>query len=136
VKDTANAADWSVQSNLAVGNTLYGDRTFKVASVPSALAGADWIRTANDSNTSTANPLVTFTLGQAATVYVAVDTRVGKRSWMDSTWSDTGTQLTDTEGSSTRKFEVYAKSFAAGTVSIGPDADTADSGSMYTIAVK
>ena len=30
----------------------------------------------------------------------------------------------------------YAKAFAAGTVSIGPDGDTADSGSMYTIAVK
>jgi hypothetical protein len=31
-----------------------------------------------------------------ATVSVAVDTRVGRRPWLDSSWVDTGLQLTDT----------------------------------------
>lgn len=47
---------------------------------------------------------------------------------------DTGLQLTDTEGSSPT-FEVYQKQFPAGQVSLGPDADTANSGNMYTIIV-
>ncbi len=48
---------------------------------------------------------------------------------------DTGLQLTDTEDSSSRTFEVYQKQFPAGQVSLGPDPDTANSGSMYTIIV-
>jgi hypothetical protein len=135
VADGANASDWSAQSNLQAGSTVFGDRTFTVATVPAALAGAQWIRTANDSKSSTANPLASFTINQTATVYVGVDTRVGKRSWMDSSWTDTGTQLTDTEGSSTRRFELYQKSFPAGTVALGPEGDTANSGSMYTVVV-
>ena len=135
VADPANAASWSIQQNLQPGDLLYGDRTFTVASVPAGLAGATWIRTANSSKTVTTNPLVTFSLNVPATVSVAVDTRVGRRSWMDSSWVDTGLQLTDTEGSSTRTFEVYQKEFPAGQVSLGPDADTANSGSMYTIII-
>ena len=106
-----------------------------MASVPAGLAGATWIRTANGSKTVTTDPLVTFSLNVPATVSVAVDTRVGRRPWLDSSWVDTGLQLTDTEGSSSRTFEVYQKEFPAGQVSLGPDADTANSGSMYTIIV-
>lgn len=135
VKDSANAASWSVQSKFAAGDTLYGDRTFTAASVPAALRGAAWIRDANASRTYTGNPLVTFSISKAATVYVAVDTRLGRRSWMDATWADTFTQVTDDESGATRTFEVYAKSFPAGTVSLGPDADTASSSSMYLIMV-
>jgi hypothetical protein len=133
--DPANAGSWSVQQNLQPGGVLYGDRTFTVASVPAGLAGATWIRTANSSKTVTTDPLVTFSLNVPATVSVAVDTRVGRRPWMDSSWVDTGLQLTDTEGSSSRTFELYQKQFPAGQVSLGPDADTANSGSMYTIIV-
>jgi len=136
VNDTANAANWSVQSGFAVGGTLYGDRTFTVASVPAALRDAVWIRDANASKAYTGSPLVTFSVSRAATVYVAVDTRVGKRSWMDQTWADTGTQITDDESGATRTFEVYAKAFPAGPVSLGPDADTANAGSMYLIMVR
>jgi hypothetical protein len=135
VADPANAGSWSIQQNLQPGDLLYGDRTFTVASVPAGLAGATWIRTANSSKTVTTDPLVTFDLNVPATVSVAVDTRVGRRSWMDSSWVDTGLQLTDTEGSSSRTFEIYQKEFPAGQVSLGPDADTANSGSMYTIII-
>jgi polygalacturonase len=135
VADTANAADWSVQDNLQVGDVLYGDRTFTVASLPPALVGAQWIRTANDSKTATVDPLATFTLSQPSTVYIGVDTRVGRRPFMDSGWVATGTQLTDTEGSSTRHFDLYQKTFPAGQVALGPEADTANSGSMYLMAI-
>jgi hypothetical protein len=135
VKDTANAADWSVQAGFAAGDTLYGDRAFTVTSVPAALKDTAWIRDANASRDYTGSPVATFSISRAATVYVAVDTRVGKRSWMDATWADTGAQVTDDESGATRTFEVYAKAFPAGTVSLGPDADTANTGSMYLILV-
>jgi polygalacturonase len=132
VADTANAADWSLQTNLRTGVTVYGDRAYTVASVPAALQGKPWVRTANDSKASTANPLATFTINRSATVAVCVDTRVGRPSWIDSTWADSGTTLTTSEGGTTRTFRVFQKSFAAGQVAVGPNGST---GSMYTVAV-
>jgi polygalacturonase len=134
VADAANAADWSVQANLQPGNLQYGDRTFTFATVPSAVLGATWIRTANDSKSATANPLVAFTISASATVMVAVDTRLGRRPWMDATWVSTDVQLTNSE-SGTRTFQVFAKTFPAGQVSLGPNADPANSSSMYTVIV-
>jgi alpha-galactosidase len=134
VHDSANAAGWSLQTNLQVGNTVYGDRAYTVASLPAALRGAHWVRTANASKTATANPLASFTISQGATVYVGVDTRTTKRPWMDASWVDTHTTLTTHEGSATRTFELYSKSFAAGQVALGPDAASATT-SMYTVTV-
>jgi polygalacturonase len=132
VADTTNAADWSLQTNLHVGSVQYGDRTFTCSAVPAALTGQQWIRTANDSKGSTANPLVRFTISTSATVAVAVDTRIGRRSWMDSTWADTGTSIRNNE-STPRTFEVFTKTFPAGQVSLGPNGNT--SSSMYMIVV-
>jgi len=132
VGDSANAASWSLQTNLQVGSVINGDRTYAVASLPAALVGAAWVRAANSSKTSTANPLVTFTISQAATVFVGVDTRSGRRPWMDSSWVDTGTALTTDESGTTRTFEVFRKGFAAGQVALGPNAANTN---MYTIAV-
>ena len=136
VADTANAAAWSVQSDLQPGDLLYGDRTFTVAGVPPSLAGSAWIRTANASKIATVDPLVTFAINKAATVSVAVDTRIGRRPWMDPSWVDAGIQLTDTEGGSARTFEIYQKAVTAGQVALGPEADIANSGSMYSIIVR
>jgi hypothetical protein len=136
VADPANAALWSVQPNLQVGSIVNGDRPYAFTGVPADLQGAAWIRTANASRTSTANPLVTFSVNVDVTVAVAVDTRVGRLPWMDPSWVDTGTQLTDLEGTYFRYFEVYEKAVPAGTVALGPDGDTAGAASMYTVGVR
>jgi hypothetical protein len=135
VADTANAAFWSVQPNLQAGSIVNGDRPFPFVIVPADLRGVPWIRTANASRTSTADPLVTFRINVDATVAVAVDTRTGRPSWMDPSWVDTGTQLTDLEGTRYFTFEVFEKAFPAGTVALGPDGDIAGVGNMYTVAV-
>lgn len=134
VADTANAAHWSVQSNLQPGDLMYGDRTITFTSIPAALTGAAWIQAANSSKSATEDPLVTFTINAPATVAVAVDTRMGRLSWMDSSWTDTGQQITDSE-STPRTFEIFTKTFPAGTVTLGPQADETNSTSMYTVAV-
>jgi hypothetical protein len=132
VGDSANAANWSPQTNLQVGATVNGDRTHTFASLPAALVGAHWVRTANASKTATANPLVTFTINQAATVYVGVDARSGRRPWMDASRVDTGTTLTADEGGTVRSFPVFGKDFAAGPVALGPNGANTN---MYTVSV-
>jgi polygalacturonase len=132
VADPANASHWSLQTNLAVGNAQYGDRTYTLTAIPTALRGAQWIRTANSSKAAAGNPLVTFTISQQAVVSVAVDTRLGRRSWMDSSWVDTHVHLTNSE-SSPKTFEVFQKTFPAGQVALGPNSGSTSS--MYTVIV-
>ena len=134
VFDSANAANWSVQQNLQVGNTAFGDRTYTWTTVPSALAGDTWVRTAAASKTATENPLVSFTVNQPSTVYVGVDTRLGRRSWMGSNWADTGTHLQDNDADNAT-FEVFAASYPAGTVSLGPNVGSGSTYLMYTVIV-
>lgn len=134
VADTANAGNWSLQANLQVGNTEYGDRAFTFTSVPASLAGANWIRTANSSKQATNNPLVTFSINQASDIAVAVDIRLGKLAWMDASWTDTGTTLVNSE-SPAKTFEVFSKTFPAGTVALGPNAANTNLSDNYTIVV-
>ncbi|WP_439663992.1 glycosyl hydrolase family 28 protein [Lentzea sp. HUAS TT2] len=131
VADTGNAGDWSVQNGLRAGVAQYGDRDFTFSAVPEEVAGAKWIRTANDSKSATQNPLARFTINRDALVYVAVDTRLGKRPWMDALWLDSGLQLVNTEGSP-KTFRLYAKGFRAGTVELGPNGGA----SNYTVMAK
>lgn len=123
-RDMPNAKYWSVQRNLEVGNTQYGDRTYELASIPSELLGATWIRTANNSKSYTANPTVTFSINRPANIYVGIDTRGSKPSWIDSSWEPTSMKLTNSGESSARTFNLYRKRFPRGNVSLGPNGAT------------
>ncbi len=105
-------------SALQEGATYYIDRTYTFTSVPEDLAGATFIKTANDDKLSTSNTLLTFTLAQASTLYVAYDPRAtALPAWL-SDWTKTIISLGTTDpGSST--FDLYSKSFAAGEVTLG-----------------
>jgi len=134
VHDTTNASNWSVQTNLAKGVVQYGDRGYTLVSIPSSLVGASWIRTANSSKAYTQNPTVTFTINRLATVYIAIDTRNSKPSWMGSSWTNTGMVLTDNQASGANTFTLYAQIFPAGTISLGPVGNTTHN--MYTVIVQ
>lgn len=126
-----------VENGLTAGgtNTCYTDRDFTFSSVPAALVGATFIRTANDDKRATASPLLSFSIDRAATVYVGLDQRVSKPSWM----SDF-TKTTDTlafSGTGTGTLELYQKSFPAGVVQLGPNGSNGTSSvSMYTVVVR
>lgn len=130
-----SGSSWSIQSNLQVGNTQYGDRSFTFTSVPSALAGSTWIRTANDSKYYTGTTLAQFTVNNAAEVYVAYNMAIGSTpSWL-SGWTNTGMTLVNSETPNPRTFAVYKKNFASGaTVTLGSNNNT--SHSMYTVIVR
>ena len=105
-------------AELAVGAKFYTDRTYEVTSVPSSLAGSSLVRTANDDKKSTASALLSFELGQPATVYVAYDPRAAALP----TWLSGWQKLTDRVGVNDSKIsymDLYSKSFAAGAVSLG-----------------
>ncbi|HEX6477755.1 MAG TPA: Ig-like domain-containing protein, partial [Ktedonobacteraceae bacterium] len=122
VADTANAAKWSLQTNLQVGALQYGDRSYTLATIPASLIGSTWIRSANTSKAYTGTPTVTFTINQSATVYVALDTRVTpKPSWLDATWKLTGLTLSNNEAAGSNAFVIYSKTFPAGQVALGPN---------------
>lgn len=133
-KDTANAADWSIQANLQAGANVYGDRAFTFTTVPALVAGSAWIRTANDSKSFTGNPTVTFNITAAADVYVALNDAGTRPSWVDATWTDTTQNIVTFESSTTsRTYSLFRKRFNAGQVALGPWNNAA---SMYTVIVK
>lgn len=131
VKDSKNASHWSVQRNLQVNDTQYGDRSYTFKTVPHELLGATWIRTANSSNDHDNNPMVTFSIGGTASIYVTVDTRGSKPSWIDASWEPTSLTITNHGESSTRTFALYRKRFPRGTVSLGPNGS--DKYDMYSV---
>jgi predicted alpha-1,6-mannanase (GH76 family) len=136
VSDSANAGAWSVQANLKTGNLAYGDRAYTYTNVPAVVAGGTWIRTANTSKNYKGNPVATFTVSAPADVYISLDNRSARPSWVDTSWTDTGADLTQAENATTsRTFSLYKKRFAAGaTVSLGPWAN--GNISNYSVIVK
>ncbi len=132
VSDTANAADWSVQSNLQAGDTVYGDRTFKFTQIPQSLAGAEWIRTACDSKLYAADE-ASFTAKSDITVYVALDTRLtGIPAWFGS-WTKTDETLS-TDNAVT--YNLYKKDFTVGSSVVLGTNGTSSSVVNYTVIVK
>ncbi|PYG90189.1 PelA/Pel-15E family pectate lyase [Ruminiclostridium sufflavum DSM 19573] len=112
VKDSANASDWSIQSNLQAGDFVFGDRTVKFGRIPDSLIGAEWIKTACDSKTYAAEQAA-FTAKAAITVYIAADTRLTEiPAWLSS-WSKTGETLTN---DASIIFNIYKKDFTANSV--------------------
>lgn len=138
VFDASNATDWSLRTNLQVGDLQYGDRSYTISALPPGLVGASWVRTANDSRLFTGNPAVRFTISQDADVYLALEIRGGVLPWMTG-WTDTGMQVRSVErlfGAtlSTRTYRLYAKRYAKGQVSLG-NPYTPGSGPLSTFAI-
>ncbi len=118
-----------VWGTLDDGKTVYIDRDYTFVNVTSKYQGMDYLQTANnDKNTSGAS-FVSFSVAKDTTVYVGYDRRnVPIPSWLKS-WTATGDVIEATH----EKFNIYKKSFSAGSVTI----DGNELGnSMYTVIVE
>lgn len=119
----ANTAAIKGLTWMDLGVQQYTDAKISFTALPSALYGAEWIRTANQSAIAPA-----FKVTGDADVYIAADA-AAQPDWLKG-YEDTKTQLGNNAGTT---FKVYRKHFLKGeSVAPGPKAPNT---SMYTIAV-
>ena len=142
--NTANAANWSIQSNLRAGVAAYGDRTHQITHVTSFLQGAEWVRPAMDSRTMTADTLVRFRMKKSGMVYIIHEDRVTtKPSWLAAggfqgiAFTGMDYPFTVSDGQE-RVFTKYGRRFEQGeTVALGRNSnDGMTSTMMYIVAVQ
>lgn len=118
---------------LAVGKDVYIDRDYTFTGVPAAFVGHEYILTANNDKSVTSPNYLTFTLDEAATVYVAYDERwVGNLPTWLSSWSQEAQILTTTDAVDR---VLYSKAFPAGQVVLGGNSQSPDSSNYSVIAV-
>lgn len=120
----AHSGNIDAVSWMDIGDRQYAGEQVYFTALPSALYGAEWIRTS-----SKASVAEQFKVTGDADVYVAADTASGKLSWL-SDYEDTKTTVKNSKG---QTFNVYKKSFLKDAIVI-PGVNKADAG-MYTIAV-
>ena len=114
---------------LAVGEGVYVDRDYTYSGVPTAYTGLDYLRTSNDDKFVSGAGSVSFEVNQPVVMYVGYDTRnMVLPSWLQG-WTDTGDELTTTDGT----LHLYAASYTAGTVSLGGNEM---GNSMYVVLMK
>jgi hypothetical protein len=131
VNDTANAADWAIQSNFQAGTSATGSHPWTdwpntyVSAIDSgisaSLVGKEWIRVDAASKTYAGGPEAAITLNGTADVYLMIDDRwnAGARpTWLDTSWVDTGFAITVWESATkpSLTLSVYKKAGASGTV--------------------
>lgn len=112
VKDASLYASWSINTAIAVGDPVFGDRDATYVSLPETLIGAEAIVTPCDAKNLTED-LAVFTAGADMTVYVALDARVTTVPQWLSDWV-----LTDLTAVNSKDvtFNLYSKAVAEGDV--------------------
>lgn len=117
----ASANTYSIETNAQVDDLVYTDRTLTFSILPTVLTGATWISTPNDDKAEDDPATLAFDIDEPAWVYLSFDVRGYDThppiAWLED-WElsttlqvDAGTELLD--------YDVYRKSFAAGTVTLG-----------------
>ncbi len=120
--DESHAENWSVKTNLQIGDISHGDRTFTFNDVPAELWGCDWISPAMDSKLWNAeSELLTFDVLASTNLYVAWDNSAPTPEWLEGNSGFTKTNLTLSINNTDKTiFELYQKEVTAGeTVSLG-----------------
>jgi hypothetical protein len=96
-----------------VGDMYYIDRPYTITAMPDELVGSLAIKTANSSKGNAEAALLTFTVTQAATFYVAYDARATRYpDWLTASFTQTGQLLQTTDTA----LMLWKREVAAGTV--------------------
>lgn len=122
-----------VEGGLNPGALVYIDRSYTFSSVPLELAGASFIKTANEDKAGTDEPFVSFMVNQRVTVYVAYDSRANSLPGWLSTWTDTTLVLPNTD----LELHLYSRDYIAGAIELGGNLAAGASGakSNYSVIV-
>ncbi len=121
ILDSANQNLWTIENGIHTGDKVFGDRNFTFTSVPDYLQDAEMLRSACDSKKFTGDQ-ATFTVGEDATVYLGVDSRLNPPSWLG-IWTKTTDTLID-DGNPVVTYELYQREVKAGEkITIGVNGD-------------
>jgi beta-galactosidase len=134
IRELRASPSWSIQDWMDDGDRQYTDTDISFSSLPPILYGAEWLR--GPANLSGGyGPR--FTAGEAADVYIALDSAIGEGpGWMKD-YADIHSFLRSDQGGG-RCFKVYRKRFAKGAEVVLGDKDyivTPPGAAQYTIAV-
>jgi hypothetical protein len=108
--------------DLAVGTEQYIDRTYIVTAYSSGLDGGKLIRGAEDDDTVTANPHLTFSVGEPVIVHVGYNRRTNLRpAWLSEAngWTPSTQTLRSDFSAGNPTYIMYQKSFPAGQIVLG-----------------
>ena len=98
--------------------------------------GAAWIRTANSSKTYTGNPTVTLYHQPIGNDLRGGGYPAGYPQLDRQLLDQHRVTLTDSQVAGHNSFVLYAKTFPAGTVSLGPNGNGSTNVNMYTVIVQ
>jgi photosystem II stability/assembly factor-like uncharacterized protein len=120
----------------SLGAQAYIDEPYVLSTLTQNLQNLPEIQTAMADNTSTASSLLTFTIDQPGTVYVAVDKGLVNLPGFLSGWTLTSESVNI--NATGNGYSVYSKQFPAGTITLGGNMQypATGSGNMYMVFVK
>lgn len=124
---------WSIDTDVQVGDMVYGDRDAAYVTLPDGLIGSEAIVTACDAKNSTSD-LGTFVAGDDIDVYVGLDARVATvPSWLSSWTATSGTVFNSKDVT----FNLYKLSVSKGdTVTLGTNGQSKTCVNYTVFAVK
>ncbi len=127
-------ASWSIDTNVQLGDLVFGDREVVWQTLPYDVVGGEAIVTACDAKNSAGDALATFKAGADMIVWIALDNRVENvPAWMS---GFAKTALTATNNNNVT-FDLYSKSVKFGdTVTLGANGQSANCVNYAVIAVQ
>ncbi len=112
ILDYSTYADWRVDTDIQIGDMVFGDRDVTYTSIPAGLIGGEALVTACDAKNTTTD-LAVCTAGEAIDVYVALDHRVTTLpAWLQG-WEATGGTVTNSKDV---VFDLYRTTLSKGDV--------------------
>lgn len=121
------------------GDHYYTDRTVAgrhvLVDIPAAYECSQWIRTANDDKSVSSTTHLSFTLSQAASVFVGYDTRASAQPpppWLANGFTALGEIVDVADPDPLQEFALFRRDFAAGSVVLGGN-HPSGSGSNYVV---
>jgi hypothetical protein len=133
--EQATASQWSAQTWLDTGNMPYANEQVAFSSLPSALFGAEWLRTPA-TVPGGSKPLATFSVSTDADVYIGLEAQLTMLpAWLKS-YEETKTTL-ETNYAGSRTYRVYRKRYPTGAlVELGPQGTPTKAQALpYIVAV-
>jgi len=131
VFDEVNSENWTLETDMQAGNTMYtgGDDTF--TQIPDYLCGSEWVKPDEASKSYVTDVLFSVYIMSDTEMYILYDADASDTpTWMNG-WVKTGDAVLTEQD---REFDVYKKRFEGGnTVEFGGGVSSYD---MYIVAAK